>query len=119
MTRTVLTAGRIFDGTGSDPAFADVAIEDGRIVGLGTGLVGDLEIEVRDRTILPGMFDCHTHVCISNVDLWGAVQQPFSRQFYEAVVGRAIAVDRPHKHGRPAPDGASSSSSPPIEITLE
>jgi imidazolonepropionase-like amidohydrolase len=84
MTRTVLTGGRVFDGTGSDPAPADVAVEDGRIVGLGTGLDGDTEIDVRDRTILPGLFDCHTHVCISNVDLWGAVQQPFSRQFYEA-----------------------------------
>lgn len=84
MTRTVLTGGRVFDGTGSDPALADVAIEDGRIVGLGTGLDGDAEVDVRDRTVLPGMFDCHTHVCISNVDLWGHAQQPFSRQFYEA-----------------------------------
>ena len=84
MTRTVLTGGRVFDGTGSDPTLADVALEDGRIVGLGTGLDGDAEVDVRDRTILPGMFDCHTHVCISNVDLWGHVQQPFSRQFYEA-----------------------------------
>lgn len=84
MTRTVLTGGRVFDGTGSDPAFADVAVEDGRIVGLGTGLDGDTEIDVRDRTILPGMFDCHTHVCISNVDLWGHAQRPFSSQFYEA-----------------------------------
>jgi imidazolonepropionase-like amidohydrolase len=84
MTRTVLTGGRVFDGTGSPPDHADVAIENGRIVGLGTGLDGDTQIDVRDRTILPGMFDCHTHVCISNVDLWGAVQQPFSRQFYEA-----------------------------------
>jgi imidazolonepropionase-like amidohydrolase len=84
MTRTVLTGGRVFDGTGSDPAFADVAVEDGRIVGLGTGLDGDTEVDVSNRTILPGMFDCHVHVCISNVDLWGMVQQPFSRQFYEA-----------------------------------
>jgi imidazolonepropionase-like amidohydrolase len=84
MTRTVLTGGRVFDGTGSDPAFADVAVEDGRIVALGTGLDGDIEVDVRDRTILPGLFDCHTHVCISNVDLWGTIQQPFSRQFYEA-----------------------------------
>lgn len=84
MTRTVLTGGRVFDGTGSDPAFADVAVEDGRIVGLGTGLDGDIEVDIRDRTILPGLFDCHTHVCISNVDLWGTIQQPFSRQFYEA-----------------------------------
>jgi imidazolonepropionase-like amidohydrolase len=84
MTRTVLTGGRVFDGTGSDPSPADVVIEDGRIVGLGTRLDGDLEIDVRDRTILPGLFDCHTHVCVSNVDLWGAAQTPFSRQFYEA-----------------------------------
>ena len=86
MTRTVLTGGRVFDGSGSDPAFADVAVEDGRIVGLGTGLDGDTEIDVRDRTILPGMFDCHTHVVLSNVDLWGHVQRPFSRQFYEAAI---------------------------------
>jgi len=84
MTRTVLTGGRVFDGTGSDPAPADVAIEGGRIVGLGSGLDGDLEIDVRDRTILPGLFDCHTHVCLSDVNLWGAAQAPFSRQFYEA-----------------------------------
>jgi imidazolonepropionase-like amidohydrolase len=84
MSRTVLTGGRVFDGTGGDPERADVALEDGRIVEHGTGLDGDVEVDVRDRTILPGMFDCHTHVCASNVDLWGAVQQPFSRQFYEA-----------------------------------
>jgi imidazolonepropionase-like amidohydrolase len=84
MTRVVLRGGRVFDGTGADPGPADVAVEDGRIVGLGTGLDGDEEVEVRDRTILPGMFDCHTHVCLSDVDLWGAVQRPFSAQFYEA-----------------------------------
>ncbi len=84
MTRTVLRGGRVFDGTGSDPDFADVAIENGRIVGLGTGLDGDVEIDVRERTILPGLFDCHVHVCVSNVDLWASVQRPFSAQFYEA-----------------------------------
>jgi imidazolonepropionase-like amidohydrolase len=84
MTRTVLRGGRVFDGTGSDPARADVAVEDGRIVGLGTGLDGDDEVDVTGRTILPGLFDCHTHVCLSNVDLWGHAQQPFSREFYVA-----------------------------------
>ena len=84
MTRTVLSGGRVFDGTGSDPARADVAVEDGRIVGLGTGLDGDAEVDVAGRTVLPGLFDCHTHVCLSSVDLWRSVQQPFSRQFYEA-----------------------------------
>jgi imidazolonepropionase-like amidohydrolase len=84
MTRTVLTGGRVFDGTGHDPEFADVAIENGRIVGVGTGLDGDVEVDVRERTVLPGLFDCHTHVCISDVDLWRSVQRPFSAQFYEA-----------------------------------
>ncbi|HXI81332.1 MAG TPA: amidohydrolase family protein [Verrucomicrobiae bacterium] len=84
MTRIVFRGGRVFDGTGADPAAADVAVEAGRIVGLGTGLDGDEEVDVRDRTLLPGLFDCHTHVTISSVDLWGAVQRPFSYQFYEA-----------------------------------
>jgi imidazolonepropionase-like amidohydrolase len=84
MMRVVLRGGRVFDGTGSDPAPADVAIDGGRIVGLGTGLDGDEDVDVRDRTIMPGLFDCHTHVTISNVDLWGAAQRPFSLQFYEA-----------------------------------
>jgi imidazolonepropionase-like amidohydrolase len=84
MTRIVFRGGRVFDGTGADPAAADVAVEDGRIVGLGSRLDGDEEIDVRDRTLLPGLFDCHTHVTISSVDLWGAAQRPFSYQFYEA-----------------------------------
>jgi imidazolonepropionase-like amidohydrolase len=84
MTRTVLSGGRVFDGTGADPAPADVAIEDGRIVGLGSGLDGDTAVDVTGRTLLPGLFDCHTHVCLSHVDLWRHAQQPFSYQFYEA-----------------------------------
>jgi imidazolonepropionase-like amidohydrolase len=93
MTRVVLSGGRVFDGTGADPAPADVAIEDGRIVGLGSNLDGDEEVDVRDRTILPGLFDCHTHVTISNVDLWGAVQRPFSMQFYEAARNLRATLD--------------------------
>jgi imidazolonepropionase-like amidohydrolase len=84
MTRTVFRGGRIFDGTGADPAPGDVAVEDGRIVGVGSGLDGDDEVDVANRTILPGLFDCHVHVTISDVDLWRTVQRPFSRQFFEA-----------------------------------
>ena len=84
MTRIVLQGGRVFDGTGADPADGDVALEDGRFVDVGTGLDGDQAVDVTGKTILPGLFDCHTHVCFSNVDLWGMVQEPFSIQFYEA-----------------------------------
>jgi imidazolonepropionase-like amidohydrolase len=84
MNRTVFRGARVFDGTGSDPARADVVVEDGRIVDVGSGLDGDHAVEAADRTILPGLFDCHTHVTISHVDLWRTAQQPFSLAFYEA-----------------------------------
>jgi N-acyl-D-aspartate/D-glutamate deacylase len=57
MTRTVLAGGQVFDGTGADPAPADVAIEDGRIVAIGTGLDGDDAVDVSGTTVMPGLFD--------------------------------------------------------------
>ncbi len=90
MTRTVFTGARVFDGTGADPAAADVAVENGRIVGIGSGLDGDEPVDLDGRTILPGLFDCHVHVTVSDIDLWKEVQRPFSRQFYEA--GRNLAA---------------------------
>jgi imidazolonepropionase-like amidohydrolase len=84
MTRIVLHGGRVFDGTGSDPADGDVAVEDDRIVDVGSGLDGDQQVDVSGRTILPGFFDCHTHVSISHIDPWKVVQEPFSLQFFEA-----------------------------------
>jgi imidazolonepropionase-like amidohydrolase len=94
VTRTVLRGGRVFDGSGSDQAAADVAIEDGRIVDVGSGLDGDDAIDVSGRTILPGLFDCHTHVCLSDVDMWRVAQEPFSLQFYEAAANlrKTLAV---------------------------
>jgi imidazolonepropionase-like amidohydrolase len=85
MTRVVVRGGRIFDGTGADPAEGDVAIEDGRIVGVGTGLDGDEAVDVGGKTLLPGLFDCHTHVCTSYIDPLRRMLQPFSYQFFEAV----------------------------------
>jgi predicted amidohydrolase YtcJ len=37
VTRTLLTGGLVFDGTGAPPAEADVLVEGGRIVGGGPG----------------------------------------------------------------------------------
>jgi imidazolonepropionase-like amidohydrolase len=84
MTRTIFSGGMVFDGTGAQPSAADVAVEAGRIVDVGSRLDGDVSVDVAGRTLLPGLFDCHTHVTISSVDLWRAAQQPFSYQFYEA-----------------------------------
>ena len=84
MTRQLFRGGRLFDGTGAEPALADVAVEDGRIVAIGTGLDGDTSVDVTDRTLFPGFFDCHVHVTFSHVDLWREAQTPFSYRFFEA-----------------------------------
>ena len=84
MTRTVFRGGSVFDGTGADPRPADVVVEDGRIVDVGTGLDGDEAVELAGKTLLPGLFDCHVHVVMSHVDAWRMANTPFSYHFYEA-----------------------------------
>lgn len=84
MTRTVFAGGMVFDGTGADPAPADVVIADGRVIDVGVGLDGDEVVDCAGMTVLPGMFDCHVHVTVSELDLVHRVQRPFSYQFYQA-----------------------------------
>ena len=92
MTRTLLSGGRVFDGTGAPPAAADVLVEDGRILEVGTGLDGDEAVDVGGRYLLPGLFDCHTHVTISNINLLGMLQTPFSYRFFETVRNLAATL---------------------------
>ncbi|HEX2156438.1 MAG TPA: amidohydrolase family protein, partial [Actinomycetes bacterium] len=49
MTRTLLTGGLVFDGTGTPPAEADVLVAGGRIVDVGPGLDGDAAVDVGGR----------------------------------------------------------------------
>lgn len=84
--RLLLQGGRVFDAVGADPtpAAADIVIEDDRIVEVGPGLDGDVAVDCSGATLVPGLFDCHTHVMISQFDLWRMAQTPFSLQFFEA-----------------------------------
>jgi len=84
MTRTLLTNTRIFDGTGAPIADGQVVIENGRIAAVGSGLDGDAVIDLGGKALLPGFFDCHTHVAISDVNVFANLQKPFSLAFYEA-----------------------------------
>lgn len=84
MARTLFTNGRIFDGTGREAVSGDVVVADGRILEVGKGLDGDDAVDLAGRTLLPGFFDCHTHVMISHVNLFALMQTPFSLAFYEA-----------------------------------
>ena len=85
MTRTVFSGGRVIDGTGADPAEADLVVEDGRILEIGSGLDGDERVDVSGKALLPGLFDCHTHVTFSHIDTMRRLQTPFSYRFYEAL----------------------------------
>ena len=84
--RTLLTGATVFDGTGADPQVADIVVEDGRFVDVGRGLDGDERIDLGGLGVLPGMFDCHTHVTVSQFDYMGLLQRPFSYQFFEAAL---------------------------------
>jgi imidazolonepropionase-like amidohydrolase len=90
--RFVLAGGLVFDGRGADPAPADVAIADGRIVDVGSDLDGDERIDMAGRTVLPGLFDCHVHLTLSYVDAWRLIQRPFSYQFFEAAQNMAATL---------------------------
>ncbi len=93
MGRTVLSGGRVFDGTGSAIADADVVICDGLIADVGIGLDGDEQIDVSGLTLLPGLFDCHVHVMVSGIDLVRRLQRPFSYPFFQAARNLAATLD--------------------------
>jgi predicted amidohydrolase YtcJ len=57
VTRTLLTGGRVIDGTAGPPAEADVLVEDGRILDVGPGLDGDEAVDVGGRYLLPGLIE--------------------------------------------------------------
>ncbi|MCA1839056.1 MAG: amidohydrolase family protein [Actinomycetota bacterium] len=90
--RTVFTGGLVFDGTGADASRADVVVEDGMIVEVGSALDGDHSVDVTGKTLIPGLFDCHTHVILSHIDFWRHLQTPFSYRFYEAAVNLAATL---------------------------
>src|SRR6266850_2532352 len=58
----------------------DVVVADGHIVEVGPGLrapsVTDGEYDIRGRTLMPGLIDCHVHVMASHVNLAVTARMP-------------------------------------------
>ena len=85
MTRTVLTGGVVFDGTGSAPSEADILIDDGTIIEVGAGLDGDESIDCTGKLVTPGLIDCHVHfMADGNFSPTNHAQTPFSMNFFKA-----------------------------------
>ena len=93
MTRTLLHGADVFDPVAGEVRAGDVVVEDGRIVDVGPGLDGDTAVDVTGRTLLPGFFDCHTHVCMDRFDPIALLSSPFSLQFFYAVRNLRTTLD--------------------------
>lgn len=62
--RVVIKAGRLLDPeSGSVSTNRTIVVDNGRIVEVGSSGNGGRVIDLSDATVLPGMFDCHTHLC--------------------------------------------------------
>jgi len=57
----VIRGGTIVDGTGRPGFEGDVAISDGRIVGIANRLRGRHRLEADGCVVAPGFIDIHTH----------------------------------------------------------
>ncbi|MET0904087.1 MAG: amidohydrolase family protein [Acidimicrobiales bacterium] len=61
MAELVIRGGTVVDGTGAPGRRADVAVDGGRIVGVGERLDGDRELDASGHVVAPGFIDIHTH----------------------------------------------------------
>ena len=59
----------LIDGTGAPPRLADVLISNGRIVAVGLNLPApnSTRLDARGKSLVPGLFDLHTHVQSASV----------------------------------------------------
>ncbi|MGI8999246.1 MAG: amidohydrolase family protein [Candidatus Limnocylindria bacterium] len=92
MTRTLFAGARVLDGTGAEPLEADLVVEDGRIIEIGSGLDGDTRVDLAGKTLLPGLFDCHVHVVVSTIDQTRNLQTPFGYRYFQAMQNLAATL---------------------------
>ena len=93
MSRTLFHGGTVYDGTAGRPAEADLVVEDGRILEIGSGLDGDEAVDCSGGFLSPGFFDCHVHVTMDAPSQMRLIETPFSLQFYQAAANLKKTLD--------------------------
>jgi imidazolonepropionase-like amidohydrolase len=86
--QTLLTNAILVDATNPEPRPGNLLIENGLIRDLNakTPTAADCQvIDVRGRTIIPGLIDCHVHVIASMMDLAANAQLPAATAILRAV----------------------------------
>ncbi len=76
----IISDGLIIDGTGGASIHADVAVNEGRIVGVGnySESIANVRISAKGKCIAPGFIDAHTHddrVLLSSPDMTSKISQ--------------------------------------------
>jgi N-acyl-D-amino-acid deacylase len=88
---TLITNGRVFDGSGAPPIRADLAIKDGRIAAIGqlasAGATGTRTIDAGGRYVTPGFIDVHSHAAEGLVREGLQQGQPLLAQGVTTIVG--------------------------------
>jgi len=96
----VIRGGTVVDGTGGPGRLADVAVADGRIAEIATGLSGKRELDASGQVVAPGFIDIHSHYDAQV--FWDPALTPSSFHGVTSVVagncGFSIAPCRPEHH---------------------
>ena len=96
-TDLVVRGGTVYDGSGAPGRVADVAIADGVVREIGTGLRGTRELDASGCAVSPGFIDIHTHYDAQV--FWDPALRPTSYHGVTTVVagncGFSIAPTRP------------------------
>jgi N-acyl-D-amino-acid deacylase len=96
----VIRRGTVVDGSGAPGRVADVAVNDGVVVDIGSDLRGAEELDARGCVVAPGFIDIHTHYDAQV--FWDPALRPTSFHGVTTVVagncGFTIAPTRPEHH---------------------